>query len=640
MDEEDLREAEEARQLQTTSEYAGFGEDQQRIGGRDGALMDLLRPSGETMGVRLLRRMGWREGQGIGPKVRRAARLGPNLDDVDGQTHLFAPENTQLVRFVQKSDSKGLGFFGEKKLSNAQLGPADNDNNDDDDDESMDPFARIALRPGAKAKGRQPQLPRPKGGLGVGILNSDDEEDPYEIGPRISYNRVLENSKKKKKKRTLDANRSVSANASDDGPVFISKRSSITRISEKASASTRQGFRRCHDGRLPLEGFLLSSPVTLSGQEKKYAVPKIPEGWTSTKQTAKKQSPGQDGYVSTADAAKASSLDPRSRAQLLGEQQLPGMSAFDFMTPETRQRIVEATGRTDLPPALAQKAPKGYESSAEEKRRSEWSFVPHLERSVAKQALEHGGILSVSEPGSSNPYAEDESKRSRYRSFLEMKAGITPDKLPERPSGMSVNEWAAEMNEFVRVALIFRPATGLMASRFTSATSTTGGNAPPTQTSSQPGKKLSSAEEAARLGMYGQLTRETHPFSPSKLLCKRFGIRTPVVDMGETYGGRGASKSQGEASAAPSEVLSKDTMNRILADSSYAVPQEVPQQTEQPTSSQTASPAAASTQMLGATKAVDPEHNEALETERAGADVFRAVFGDADEGNDDEDLDI
>lgn len=637
MDEEDLRDAEEARQLQTANKYIGFGDDRPGQEGLGGALMDLLPSSGETMGVKLLRRMGWKEGQGIGPRVRRAALLGTSMDDGDGQTHFFAPQNTQPVKFVQKGDTKGLGFLGEKKLSVPQLGAGDNV-----DDEDLDPFARLALKPGAKAKGRQPQLPRPKGGLGVGILNSDDDEDPYEIGPRISYNRVLENGKKKRKKGTADASQLAPTSSSKNGPVFISKRSSINGISEKTNNTTKLGFRPCHDGRLPLEGFLLSSPVTVDA-DKKYAVPKVPEGWTSTKQTTQKASSGQDDYTSTADAAKTSSHDPRSRAQLLGEQQLPGMSAFDFMTPETRQRMVEVTGRTDLPPALAQRAPKGYETSAEEKRRSEWSFVPHLERSVAKQALEHGGIFSISKPGSTNPYAEDEAKRSRYRSFLEMKAGVTPDKLPERPAGMNVNEWTVEMNEFVRVALIFRPATGLMASRFTSATTTPSGNSDTTtHPLAQPGKKLSTAEEAAKLGMYGQLTREIQPFSPSKLLCKRFGIRTPVVDMNETYGAHGTSytgKSQGQAPppAAPSEVLSKDTMDRILAESSYS---EVSGQTGQPMSSQTASSSLMPHQVLGAKKAVDPEHNEALETEKAGADVFRAVFGDADDDDDEGGFDL
>ena len=40
-------------------------------------------------------------------------------------------------------------------------------------------------------------------GIGIGILNDtgSDDEDPYEIGPRISYNRVIGGEKKKKKRK-------------------------------------------------------------------------------------------------------------------------------------------------------------------------------------------------------------------------------------------------------------------------------------------------------------------------------------------------------------------------------------------------------------------------------------------------------
>ena len=40
----------------------------------DNALESLICPSQNTIGVRMLRKMGWREGQGIGPRIKRKLR--------------------------------------------------------------------------------------------------------------------------------------------------------------------------------------------------------------------------------------------------------------------------------------------------------------------------------------------------------------------------------------------------------------------------------------------------------------------------------------------------------------------------------------------------------------------------------------
>jgi len=91
MDDEDRAAAEEAQKLQTQGEFAGLGStthDQMR----HGLMSDLFRPAGETIGVKLLQKMGWRQGQGVGPKVRRKARTEDALDSTPGHgTHLFAP---------------------------------------------------------------------------------------------------------------------------------------------------------------------------------------------------------------------------------------------------------------------------------------------------------------------------------------------------------------------------------------------------------------------------------------------------------------------------------------------------------------------------------------------------------------------
>ncbi|QGA15342.1 hypothetical protein EYB26_002999 [Talaromyces marneffei] len=618
MDEEDIREAEESKQLHTSEDFAGFGSTQSQAIGRRG-IIDLLKPEGETMGVKLLKRMGWREGQGIGPKVRRRANLddSSNLiqDDMrQPQIHLFAPSEVPMVTFVRKVDHFGLGFEKEGRLDSDLRLKGVPGRQDEDEDEAGDSFFGERLTTQKPKKGNQ--VPR-RGGFGVGILNDtgSDDDDPYSMGPRISYNRTIGGDKKKKKKlKGPEEGKALASSANpllSNKPVFISKKTSLA------------GFRKCHDGRLPLDGFVLAdaiSSLSLSAG-KKFAPPDIPEGWKSAKVPTAQRDASK--YMSTADAAKASNLGPKARAELLGEEQLPGKSIFDWMTPEARERLVKATGRTDLPPALGEKAPKGFQTSEAERRRNLWDLVPKLDKEAAVQALKRavGGWM---------PYSEDEGKRARYRTFLEISAGLK-QALPDRLPGSTTDEWVNEMREFTRAAEVFKPISGVMASRFTSASSTPKATSdqpdssiPESLLSRPPAKPEDPAEEAAKIGMFGPLTRSTISFYPTRLLCKRFNIKPPAhvqMDPGDHPTGAAGEPAR-TARSTGSSLVSQDTMDRLLLDSgmgmamadrsiSSPVPEHKP-------------------------AVIEPKRNEALEGERPGEAVFKAIFG-SDSEEDDED---
>ncbi|KAL1955143.1 hypothetical protein VTO42DRAFT_9007 [Malbranchea cinnamomea] len=608
MDEEDLREAEESKTLQTTDAFTGFGStatDSTRTGG----LMDIFRVSGETVGVKLLKRMGWKEGQGIGPKVRRRAKLESGKEEKDGETYLFAPENTTVVSFARKTDSKGLGFEGEARLEPSR-GLLSSSRRDRSDDEDSDDYSGPKLTINGSKAGKAKQ--RPRGGIGVGILNDtgSDEEDPYSIGPRISYNRTIGPDKKSKKAKDSSEGPRLNRLANpliDSKPVFISKKKAL-------AENGKSGFRKCHDGRLPLEGFLLGLTLSDPNTSKRYLPPEIPKGWKSSKNpTATRDT---SNYVSTTDAAKTSVHDPTSRAALLGETQLPGKSVFDYMTPESRERLVKATGRTDLPPALGENPPEGYEVSEAQKRRELWTLVPKIDRDVAAQALSRG-------TGGWMPYAEDENKRERYRTYLELQAGLK-NNLPPRVPGTTTEEWVTELHEFARAAEIFKPMTGIMASRFTSSSTlhqvSESRDSPLIKRREE--KPEDPAEAAAKVGMYGPMTRITLPFSPSRILCKRFNVKKPVSSQPD-FGGSSA-EMQAEA-ASRLELVSKETMAKLMMEPAQGMRRTFTPGTE--SSSEPRAPEPRNT-------VVDPEKNEALEAPRPGEEVFKAIFGSDDEDED------
>lgn len=584
MDEEDINDAAEAQQLQTTQSFAGLGS---ALDGenRESGLMGLFRASGDTMGLKLMRRMGWKDGQGVGPKIRRGARLDVGQDTKDTQTHLFAPDNAPMISLVRKTDRKGIGHDGEQKLLSLGAHEKGEDSDDNDNDDHAEEDIGTTLFSGrkkiAKSKGK---------GFGVGVLNDNgsDEEDPYEIGPKIKYNRVIGGDKKKKKaaKKTSSANPALR-----NAPVFVPK-----------TARGGKSFRRCHDGRLPIDGFVLAEIAhDISNMFLQYAPPAVPPGWKSSKAVSADAREG--AFVSAADAAKASTLDPRSRAALLGEKALPGKSVFDFMSADARDKLAAASGKTDLPQGKGE-VPAEYALSDEDKQAALLRRIPKLDKETAAAAL----ARSIS-----GPYADNEARRARYRTYLEHFVGSQMP-MPQKETGTSDEAFLKEMTEYYNCARIFKPMTSFMASRFTTTKSTTLPTAssgtgdtellmPPEPTSKDP------AEEAARMGLFGQMTRSTERFYPTRLLCKRFNVKAPAH-----------AQPDGEASATkrtgPDDVTTTGRTEKPPAGEVKALPAPpMPQSQEEERKNSTA---------------VDPERNGAVEQQAAHADVLKAIFGDSD----------
>ncbi|KAF4556905.1 Hypothetical protein D9617_1g087870 [Elsinoe fawcettii] len=580
MDEEDLADLQESQKLQTQSGFSGLGSTQED-GIRRGFVSDLFHDPNDTMGMKLLQRMGWRPGQGLGPKVRRKPRGDDGSIDDNAEDRLFAPEDVPMITFDKKTNKFGLGWQGEERLgagSSSKTGRSKTAAASESDSEA-DAFR-------AKRPGQKKNKPK-KTGFGVGVLNDtgSDDEDPYSIGPRISYNKVIGGDRRKKR-----GGITATTTGNVSKPVFLSQK--------LTNQSRNTNYRRCHDGKLPLDGFILAASALTLSDTTKYAPPPVPEGWTPSPPFLKSAQP----LPSTTDAAKASMLDPSARSRLLGETSLPGKSIFDYISPAARDRLAAATGAS-LPQGKGEGPPPGYEATPASKARTLWDLVPRLDRPTAQAALDRGKSGWM-------PYGEDEAKRARYRTFLEVMTGARPG-LPDRKEGSEQDEWVTEMREFEAAARVFKPVSGLMASRFTSAKAVEGPKMGSERVETgEWGKEEEGrdpAVQAAKMGMFGPLTRSVELFYPTRLLCKRFGVKAPE----HVLHGPAAEEREKERF----DVVGKGVMEEMVRQAGSA--------------GQAGGEGEKAEKVQYREKAeVNVEENEALEAQRAGDELFKAVFGD------------
>ena len=145
----------------------------------------------------------------------------------------------------------------------------------------------------------------------------------------------------------------------------------------------------------------------------------------------------------------------------------------------------------------------------------------------------------------------------------------------------------------------------LMASRFTSSSTTLPAssetNAPiltvPTEKPEDP------AVAAAKLNMYGHMTRSVTDFYPTRLLCKRFNVKDPhPVPAAEEEGK--------ETAAADVSLINADVVKELKREARGAGAYDL-------------APIAAEESVE-----VRADRNEVLEGKRAGEEVFKSIFGD------------
>ncbi|RYC56392.1 hypothetical protein CHU98_g9829, partial [Xylaria longipes] len=192
----------------------------------------------------------------------------------------------------------------------------------------------------------------------------------------------------------------------------------------------------------------------------------------------------------------------------------------------------------------------------------------------------------------------------------------------------------------------------LMASRFTTSSTAAGGGAGGGGGGGKGGEDLlhvppekpkDPAEEAAKLGMYGAMTRSVRDFYPTRLLCKRFNVRPPAHLQPdaetETGGGKASGMSTGMGMGAGEG--NAVTLDELMRQAQAAASNGHANSDSNNIDNTNRNSGAGNNQGLledaakrQAPVEVKPDVNEALEGNRAQDQVLKAIFGDSSDEED------
>ncbi|XP_042294408.1 G patch domain-containing protein 1 [Sceloporus undulatus] len=535
MDEEDLSEHGIApKEIAVTDEYASKSKDRIKekarqiagvVGPIPGAavLDEFIAPPKITVGVDLLRKMGWKEGQGVGPRVKRkpykqnpvaesdvkiyGCALPPGSEETEEEEDEYQPENVTFapkdimpVDLTPKENVHGLGYKG-LDPTKALFGVSEEHLH------LFSPSSENSTLLGDLRQSKGRKLGILGQAFGVGALEEEDD-DIYATESLCKYDTVLKDEEPgdelcgwtapKQHKSKQEIERELK---------YIGKILEGFSVASKSIASPKiypppdlpRDYRPVHYFR----------PVIKASSENSHLVQALAES------TGKLEC---DTALQGRHQRTAS-----QRRELLGETSLKGptTSVLEYLSDKDKERIQEVKQASEhqmktpaVPPKFLHNRPQ---ASALHDTPPKWQLVL-------------GTQLPSTGSNDFRPFAKDPEKQKRYENYTTNLKHGTKVEVLESCLDPNMTEWERrrEQEEFARAAMLYKPSSSVLSSRFTSAKhedDTDKVEVPRDQETDVDDKKA-----AANMKMFGKLTRETFEWHPDKLLCKRFNVPDPYSE--------------------------------------------------------------------------------------------------------------
>ncbi|XP_058849602.1 G patch domain-containing protein 1 isoform X1 [Acipenser ruthenus] len=537
MDEEDLGEHGIApKEIMTTDDFSSKAKDRIEEKARALAalsapipgvtiLEDLVAAAKISVGVQLLRKMGWKEGQGVGPRVKRKPQkqkpdtdmkfygcpLPPessdkseNEDDDDyaPENVTFAPKDIMPIDFTPKEGLHGLGYRGldPKQALSGGLGRG-----------HFNVFS-VGSERASSLLGDDKHRRNRKGGVlgqafGVGALEEEDD-DIYNTDSLSRYDTTLGEEEP------------------GDGMYGWTAPQEYTKKKKGSNKDVS------YIGKI-LEGFTLASIP--AAPKKVYHPPELPrdyrpvhyfrpvlEAGSASSQVVQVLLASGGQMNQDAQCTGRHQMNAVQRRELLGETALQGPSSvFDLLSSKDKERIKELKQAAEEKQAAAAAA-----AAAAGRVSAQQGLSSRFQTPAVDEALSAWQNISMESASTFKPFEKNPEKQGRYDEYITQLKQGRKDAL-ESSMDQHMTEWerGRERDEFIRAAMLYKPNNSTLACRFTR-----GKHEEDADKVDVPRDQENDTDDktaAVKMKMFGKLTRDSFEWHPDKLLCKRFNIPDP-----------------------------------------------------------------------------------------------------------------
>lgn len=445
-------------------------------------LHSLLQPAKETIGIRLLKSMGWKPGQGVGPRLTKTQKLKARREHKKNIGKVYGCEVPKEFKKDFKSDTES--------------------SSDEDTDITFAPDDYDAF------------IYEPKintFGMGYSGLSKDSI-----LGSHISLFDPPEfRMQERNNKKVSISGQAFGVGAFEDEDDDIYLRDDMSKYDFELEAVTKKNKLTIKGKEVDklydiLEGFERAKCKSLS--KKTYPPPTLPKGFIAK------------------HGARISRFEPLPETHKFYKYDRTKFMGRHDLTATDRSKIINSEHTViNKSDHFKSENTENYHSKNLLTNNNSQELETTDKIILLEKAKKITESLPPSSSGNFKPFINDSEKQKRYEQYMCLMKTNEKDKLSDiQPVNMSEWEKEHEKNEFEQAARLFKPVIGLVFDRFVSA-SNSASDLDPLQPVTKSIYEHGTPEmrEAAKKKMFGHLTHVELPWTPHKLLCRRMNIPEP-----------------------------------------------------------------------------------------------------------------